>query len=166
MEVSEAIAIAREKSESMSRLARVLSRLKPVIYATGTTIRLRDDELGFYCATEADAIKLAAALPCKLDLTYRGASTTLYGAVIIQGVTYEFQVPTIRKIRLAECELKRTRRRSGGRATAKLLFCELELAKFDYIDRISNKVMKERLWNLAIRQKEEKQRLEKFDFVI
>lgn len=168
MEVSEAIAIAREKSEAFSRLARVLSRLKPLLYATGTVIRLRsqDEEVGFYCTTEADAMKLAAALPGKLDLAYSGASTTLYGSLEIQGVTYNFEVPTIRKIRLYECELKRTRKSASGWSHAKLLFCHLELAKLDYMDRATSKVLKERLWNRAIQQKQDKQRLERFDFVL
>jgi hypothetical protein len=166
MEVSDAIALARAKSESMSRLARVLSRLKSTIYATGTTIRLRDDELTFYCPTEADAAKLADELPVKLELAYRGASTTLYATHVIQEVEYHFEVPTIRKIRLPQCVLKRSRPRMGGRRSASLLFCELELAKIDFFERINSTPLKEKLWNIAIRDKDKYSRLSKFDFAI
>jgi hypothetical protein len=168
MEVAEVIALARSQSEALSRLARVLSRLKPLIYSTGTTIqiRFRDTEVTFHCMTVEDATKLAAALPCKLELAYRGASTTLYATVAIQDVTYDFQVPTIRKIRLDACELKRFRPRMGGRRKAVLLFCDLEIAKFEFIDRMGNKALKEKLWNIAIREKERNHRLEKFDFVV
>jgi hypothetical protein len=166
MEVSEAIALAREKSESMSRLARVLSRLKPTIYATGTTVRFRDDEMNFFCATESDAQTLATVIPSKLNLAYRGAGSTLYGTVHVQGVDYNFTIPTIRQVRLGDCVLKRKRRAVSGWFTAILLFNDLEIAKLDYRDRKSSPKLKEELWNIALRQKREKQRLERFDFVL
>lgn len=167
MEVSDAIAHAREKSESMSRVARILARIKPVIYSTGTTIRFDGDDLDFFCMTEDDAHRLAKSIPVELTLGYRGSSTILRGTTHVQGVDFNFTVPTIRKIRLADCEVKRKRRPSVcGWREARLIFCELELVKLSYQGHTlrSNK-LKEKLWNMAIKQKAENKRLEKFEFV-
>jgi hypothetical protein len=166
MEVSEVIVIAREKSESMARLARIMARLKPLIYATNSFVKLRDDELTFYCQTIDAATKLAAALPAKLQLAYSGSSTTLTACIEIQRMAYYFEVQTIRQVRLDACELKRSRKRANGWSRAALTFNGMELVRLDYHDRATSQALKERLWKLLQQQKGTRHRLERFDFVL
>jgi hypothetical protein len=71
MEVAEAVAIVRRQSEQMAKLARILTRLKSTIYATGTVMQLRDSGADFHCQTEADAIRLAEVIPAKIALLQR-----------------------------------------------------------------------------------------------
>jgi hypothetical protein len=165
MEVAEAIAQARETAERMTRLARILARIKSVILSTGTRLRLSDHQVDFYCMTEADATKLAAALPGKLELTYRGASTSLGGTIVIQGLEFNFSVQTIRKIRLEQCEMKSKNRHVADWMEGMLIFNGLLLARLNYQKRDSRKA-KRMLWEKAIREKAGNERLEKFDFVL
>jgi hypothetical protein len=168
MEVSEVIAIAREKSEDLAKLARILARLKPTLYATGTSVQWRDDDVAFHCMTDADALKVAAAIPAPLELAYHGASTILTGRIVLGTIEFNFFVQTIRKIRLEQCEVKRKKRPSSiGWFEATLLFNGLEIAKMNYLARqFTPKTLKQRLWEIAIREKKEKERLEKFDLVL
>lgn len=169
MEVAEAIAVVRRNSEQLAKLARILSRIKPTIYSTGAFMQLRDSGADFHFQTEADAHKLAAALPAKIELAYSGHSTTLGAGYQIDDLVFQFWVPTIRKIRLSDCTVKKCRTAPGtGWQKAKLLFLDLEIAEMRYANNsIQGKdVLKEKLWNCAIENKKHRHRLEKFDFVL
>jgi hypothetical protein len=167
MEVSDCIAEARQIAESMARLARILTRIKPIIYATGATIRFHGEDVSFYCATEEDAMKLAQALPGKLELAYQGVSTTLYGTIHIQGVDFIFSVPTFRKIRFEDCTVKKSRAQyTTGWQKARLFFQDLELCELRYQNNSIRGDLKEKLWNHAIAKQKENHRLAKFVFVL
>lgn len=169
MEVSEAVAIVRRNSVQLAKLARILTRLKPTMYATGTFMQLRDSGADFHCLTEADAIRLAEALPAKIELAYSGTSTTLGAGHQIDDLVFAFWVPTIRKIRLSDCTVKKCRtEQSTGWQKSKLLFQDLELCEFRYPNNsIQGKdVLKEKMWNFAIEHQNSKYRLNKFMFVV
>jgi hypothetical protein len=169
MEVAEAVAIVRRESVQLAKLARILTRLKPTIYATGTIMQLRDSGADFHCQTEADAIKLAEAVPAKITLAYSGTSTTLGAGYQIDDLVFHFWVQTIRKIRLSDCTVKKCRTaQSTGWQKSKLMFQDLELCEFRYPNNsIQGKdVLKEKMWNFAIEHQKSKHRLGKFMFVI
>jgi hypothetical protein len=169
MEVAEAVAIVRRQSEQMAKLARILTRLKSTIYATGTVMQLRDSGADFHCQTEADAIRLAEVIPAKIALTYSGTSTTLGAGYQIDDLVFAFWVPTIRKITLNDCTVKKCRTaQSTGWQKSKLLFQDLELCEFRYPNNsIQGKdVLKEKMWNFAIEHQKTKYRLNNFMFVV
>jgi hypothetical protein len=167
MEVAEAIALARERAESMARLARILARIKPVITTTGTRLKMDDHQVDFYCATVPDATRLAEALPGKLELVYRGASTVLSGTIDIQGVDFNFSVQTVRQVRLDQCEVKRKKRPSSiGWMEARLFFHGLEIAKVNYLANQWKGNLRKKLWQVALQQKAGNERMAKYEFVL
>jgi hypothetical protein len=169
MEVAEAVAIVRRQSEQLAKLARILTRLKPIIYATGTVMRLRDSGADFHCLTEGEAIRLAEALPAKIELVYSGTSTTLSAGHQIDDLVFAFWVPTIRKIRLSDCTVKKCRTaQSTGWQKSKLFFQDLELAEFRYPNNSiqGKELLKEKIWNFAIEHQKTRRTLNNFMFVI
>lgn len=169
MEVAQAVAIVRKESIELARLARILTRIKSVIYATGTTMQLRSSGADFHCMTEADAIKLAAALPAKIELTYHGTSTVLGAGVQIGDLVFQFWVPTLRKIRLEDCTVKKCRSKMNpGWQKSKLLFQDLEIAELRYPNNSIQgaDALKAKLWEAAITQQKSKHRLTKFVYVV
>jgi hypothetical protein len=169
MEVSEAIALARSRAEQSAKLARILTRLKSTIYATGTVMQMGDACVDFHCQTEADALKLAEVLPAKIELAYSGTSTFLSAGHRIGDLAFHFWVQTIRKIRISDCTVKKCRTtQSTGWQKAKLLFFDLELAELRYQNNSiqGKEMLKARLWDYAIEHQKSRYRLNKFEFVL
>jgi hypothetical protein len=131
----EAVERLKNIQRSAQRMRLLLYRLRPVIKARQVLVRSSYDSIAFTFQERDHVDELAALIPLKVEMHFRGHSNMLQQHVDLNDdVGLDFYVTVIRDVTIQECTVKYSKRRSmSGWKDAMLMLSDYQLSQFSYI---------------------------------
>lgn len=131
----EAIERLKTIQKSTQRMRLMLYRLRPIIHRCGILVRADYQSLNFTFRERAHVDELAAAIPVKVEMHFRGSGNQLHqSTALTDDIDVNFYVTVIRDVTIEECTVKYSKRQSlSGWKDAMLMLADCHLSTFSYV---------------------------------
>lgn len=130
----EAIERLKNIQKSTQQMRLLLYRLRPIIQRRRILVRADYASLNFTFKEREHVDELAAAIPVKVEMHFRGHGSMLQQhTALTEHLDINFYVTVIRDVTIEECTVKYKRRSESGWKDAMLMLSDYHLSTFSYL---------------------------------